>query len=80
MIPVVDLEGLRRKIVESGWEKVSEIENQPWGFRTVSVEDLNGYNLVFLEWLPGIFSYQEIYYPPICYLQSHSLVLDSISG
>lgn len=52
MITVIDIEGLRKKVVEGGWEKVSEIVTQPWGARTLFLEDLNGYNLIFLEWLP----------------------------
>ncbi len=54
LVTVEDLEFLLAKIKKSGWKDVSEINNEEWGARTITVKDLNGYVIQFLEWPPEI--------------------------
>jgi RNA polymerase sigma-70 factor (ECF subfamily) len=48
---VVNLEALRARILQSGWDKVDAICDRGWGTKSFTCTDLNGYRLEFCEWL-----------------------------
>lgn len=48
MIKVDDVDSIRKRIVDSGWE-VSPPQNQHWGGRTVSLQDINGFRLIIYQ-------------------------------
>ncbi len=55
--PMVTVDGLERLyeiIKKSGWKECSDIKNEEWGARTITVKDFNGYYIVFMEWPPEI--------------------------
>ena len=47
---VEGLEILREKILDTGWDKVSEIKYEDWGAKVLYVNDLNGFELRICEW------------------------------
>jgi len=47
---VSGLEDLRALIISNGWDKISEISQNPWGSKSFSLTDLNGFVLTFTEW------------------------------
>lgn len=49
-VMVTSIEKLHEKIVNSGWNKISEIKDNGWGTKGFVLEDLNGFNLEFCEW------------------------------
>ena len=48
---VTGIEVLREKIKSTGWDKISDIYEPGWGVKQFKVEDLNGFNLHFSEWI-----------------------------
>ena len=50
MVTVEGLEKLLSRIKKSGWKNVSEIKNEEWGSKTITVKDFNGYEITFMEW------------------------------
>lgn len=48
MIKVDDVDSIHKRIVESRW-KVSLPLNQPWGGRTISLLDNNGFHLIIYQ-------------------------------
>jgi len=50
-IIVDDVDVLYRRIAESGWNVSRPPENQIWGGRTFSIDDLNGFSLVFIQYV-----------------------------
>ena len=54
MVTVDGLEELLKTIKKSGWKDHSEIKKEEWGARTLSVKDINGYSITFMEWPPEI--------------------------
>jgi len=57
ILPIITVDGLDRleKVVKkSGWEKHSGIIDEDWGSRSLTVTDVNGYELKFIEWPAGI--------------------------
>lgn len=50
MVTIDGLEKLHKRIKKSGWKEVSEISDEDWGSRTISVKDINGYKITFMEW------------------------------
>ena len=47
---VEGLEAMREKILNTGWDKVSEIIEEGWGTKLFYVNDLNGFELRICEW------------------------------
>jgi len=43
----VDIEGYYEQLKSGGVKILQELTDQPWGARTFSIEDLNGYRLCF---------------------------------
>lgn len=50
---VLEVEALRQRIVQSGWNKVTDIVDRGWGCKGFCCTDLNGYRLEFCQWLAG---------------------------
>ena len=53
ILPMATVEGLEKllsRIKKSGWKNVSEIKNEEWGSKTITVKDFNGYEITFMEW------------------------------
>lgn len=50
-VMVTSMEKLYEKIVSNGWDKISEIKDNGWGTKGFVLEDLNGFNLEFCEWI-----------------------------
>lgn len=48
---VTSIEKLREKLINNGWNKVTEIRDNGWGTKGFNVEDLNGFVLEFCEWI-----------------------------
>jgi len=54
MITVDGLENLKKRIEKSGWKEYSGIEDEGFGANTLTIKDLNGYTIKFLEWPENI--------------------------
>jgi len=54
MITVDGLENLKKRIEKSGWKECSGIEDEGFGANTLTIKDLNGYTIKFLEWPENI--------------------------
>lgn len=50
-VMVTSIEKLYEKIVSNGWNKITEIRDNGWGTKGFILEDLNGFNLEFCEWV-----------------------------
>ncbi len=47
----IDVEAVRKRLIENGWRKLDEIHDRGWGTKGFSCTDLNGYVLEFCEWI-----------------------------
>jgi len=54
MITVNGLENLLGKIKKSGWKECSEIKDEGWCAKTLTIKDFNGYTIKFMEWPDNI--------------------------
>jgi len=57
MIPLVTVDGLERlyeTVKKSGWKEFTKIKKEEWGSRTITVKDINGYTITFMEWPPEV--------------------------
>ena len=54
MITVNGLGNLQKRIEKSGWTECSGIEDEGFGAKTLTIKDINGYTIKFLEWPENI--------------------------
>jgi AraC family transcriptional regulator len=49
MLILLQYFALLQYVKDSGWDKINEIHDEPWGARVCSVTTNDGYDLVFFE-------------------------------